>query len=71
LDFKLDLIFEKARVAHHVMAEDVPVGEASKDEVKEKYADQGYDGKRDKLAGDVVARPCRNGSENGGIISGW
>ena len=53
------------------MVEDVLVGEASKDEVKEKYADQGYDGKRDKLAGDVVARPCRNASENGGIISGW
>ena len=52
------------------MIEDVLVGEASKYEVEEKDADQSYDGKREKLAGNVVARPCRERSEKGGITSG-
>jgi len=41
LNFELDLVFEKAGMAHHVMIEDVTIGEASKYEVEEDYADQG------------------------------
>jgi len=41
LDFELDLVFEKAWMAHHLMIEDVTIGEASEDEVEEDNADQG------------------------------
>jgi len=71
LNFKLDLIFEKARMAHHVMVEDVLIGEASEQDVEAKDPDQGYDEKGDKLAGNVVARPCRDGNEGGRVIIGW
>jgi len=50
------------------MVEDVPIGEASEDKVEGKDAYQGYHGKGYKLAGNVVARPCR---EDGGVMGGW
>jgi hypothetical protein len=63
LNFELDLIFEEPRVVHHVVVEDVVVGESSEDDVEGKDAYQGYDGKGEELAGNVVARPCRDGGE--------
>jgi hypothetical protein len=68
LNFELDLIFEKARMAHHVMVEDVLIGEASEDQIETKDPDQCYDGKGDKLAGNVVTRPRGDGSEGGRVI---
>jgi len=57
-------------MVHHVMVEDILVRETSKQKVENKNADQGYDGERDKLAGNIVARPGGDGSEGGGVISG-
>lgn len=64
-------MFEEAGMVHHVMVEDVLIREASEQQVEAKDPDQGYDGKGDKLAGNVVARPRRDGSEGGWVISGW
>ena len=58
-------------MAHHIMIEDIPIGEASEHKVEGKDAYQGYHGKGYKLAGKVVARPCRDGSEDGGVICRW
>lgn len=52
------------------MVEDVLIREASEQEIEAKDSDQCYDGKGDKLAGNVVARPRGDGSEGGGVIRG-
>lgn len=41
LNFELDLVFEKAWMFHHLMIEDVTIGEASEDEVQEDNPGQG------------------------------
>lgn len=57
-------------MVHHVMVEDIPIRETGKQKVETKNPDQGYDGEGDKLAGNVIARPSREGNKGGGVISG-
>lgn len=58
-------------MVHHVMVEDILIRESSKQKVETKNPDQCYDGEGEKLAGNIVTRPGRDGSEDGGVISGW
>ena len=66
LDLKLDLIFEEFRMLHHVVIKDIVVREAGEGEIEKEDAEEGDDGKGEKLARDVVAGPCRrSGVETG------
>lgn len=51
---------------HHVVIKDIVVREAGEGEIEKEDAEEGDDGKGEKLARDVVAGPCRrSGVETG------
>lgn len=58
LNLELNLVFEEARMLHHLMVENKLVGEAGTDEIEEVNADEGHDGEREELPWQIVARPC-------------
>jgi hypothetical protein len=65
LNLHLDLILEKARVAHHFVVEYEFEGEAGEDEIEQVDADEGEDDEGEDLAGDVVPWP------GGDMRGGW
>lgn len=56
-DFEPDLVFEEPWMSHHVMVEDIVIGERGGDEVKKMDANQRDDAERNKLAGHICPRP--------------
>ena len=48
---------------HHVMVEDVFVGDVCKEEVQDVDAEEGDRGEGEKLARDVVSWPCGGGGQ--------